>query len=49
MWVLRKITGPEEMQASEHDRAGLLISLLAGFSQLVNLVSTTHSHDQEHV
>lgn len=22
MWVLRKIMGPEEMQAGEHDRAG---------------------------
>lgn len=31
MWVLRKITGPEEMQASEHDRAGLFISLPCRF------------------
>jgi hypothetical protein len=46
IWVLRKITGPEETPASEHDRAGLFISLPHRFSQLVNLVSTTHSHDQ---
>lgn len=44
-WVLRKIMGPEEMQAGERDRAGRCISLPHRFSGLVSLVSTSHSHD----